>query len=712
MVISIVFQFIQLNNVSYAYANDENENNALDKRNKSINNNLYYSFPYLEDEKCNIGSFKKEYEKALSENKNISIGQYKNVLSNSKKDYLYNSENDTNIENKLSAIGGKVWHDKNGDGVQQDDEELIKGAKVYLLDENKKEIESTETDIFGRYVFKNLNEGSYYVKIEKNNEYNLITKYKSSDDPNIDNDFKESGLTNVINISNGTKNYNIDAGLFKPVTISSYVWNDINWNGINDQGESKIKGIIVQLYKDGVLVDTTKTDENGYYSFENLTPGKYKLKFVDTKVVYVPTIKNEKNTEDNVDDNLETKEYYLLSGENKGNLNIPLHKAKITSKVWEDKNFNGIKDESESGIGDVYVELFTIDGTLIKTTKTDNQGIYTFNDLNPGEYFIKVVRPNKYNHFSPMRGEDSIEGNCVGSNGESNLINVQKGQLVSNLNVGMSFNGEITTTVWEDKNYDGNRDPNEEAIQGIKVRLLNENGDIAKDIFGNNVPDQLTGDYGQVHFKNLDSGTYKVSVIMPKEYSNFTKQNTDLNKDYSNVNTSGFSENILLSTDKSKRDINAGLVKTGAIESRVWNDKNKDGKQGGNEEGVANVNVFLCDNDGKLLSLTKTDNNGNYKFNNLEPGEYYTVFEVPDNYSVPNKKEGTIKNHRSTNINLKSGEIDNSINLGLQKNNVDEVSVENLPDTSKHINKYVFWGMIILSLGCVICLSTRYKKSY
>jgi hypothetical protein len=78
----------------------------------------------------------------------------------------------------------------------------------------------------------------------------------------------------------------------------------------------------------------------------------------------------------------------------------------IGNLVWEDLNYNGVKDASEPGLAGAQVELFTPGadnaiggtganadtkvGTTITTTAT---GAYTFSVLDPGTYYVRVTPP-------------------------------------------------------------------------------------------------------------------------------------------------------------------------------------------------------------------------------------------------------------------------------------------------------------------------------
>lgn len=709
LVTIISWQFLQLINTNYVHANENNKNIEINEnlQNHGNTKELYYSYPYLKGNKYNLTP--NDYRKTNSPNNSITIGEYKSVLlekvTNNFKDV--NQDNDIDVNN-LSSLGGKIWNDINGNGIQEDNETLIEGIEVNLLDENKNTIDVTETDAFGRYEFDNLNKGIYYIKVNKSDEFNLAIKNKDNSDE--DNIFSEDGCSSKIEIKDTIENYDIDLAMIKPISISGFVWNDINWDNKKSENEYGISKMLVKLYKDGELFSKTTTDLNGKYYFDNLNPGKYKLKFFDLKNAYVPT------TEDSITNIIDkdnfTKSYMLLSGDNKDDINVAFHRAKIKSRVFRDNNFNGIQDADERGIKSVTVNLYSEDGEFIKQTKTNDLGIYEFDNLLPGKYYIEVEKVKDCDKFSPKKSDTLLNGSSVNKDGISSIFNIEKGQQYIYLNAGISFVGNIKVKVFEDVNYTGKYDENDKLLKGTRVKLLSSNGDVAKDVYGNYVKDQFSDEDGNVKFENLPKGEYKINAIIPKGYSSFTKQNTNIKSSFSNVNTGGYSENINIETLDKYDSIKVGVIKSGNIGNKVWYDDNKNGKQDNDEKGVEGIDVFLCDSNGKLLSVTKTDNNGNYNFTDLDPGKYYVMFETPKNLGTTNLKDNGLQTHKSRDINLSSGETDNSINLGVYIKPDLSKEVKKLPVTSKKGSDYVLVGSILIIVGLAILIykRIRYKK--
>jgi hypothetical protein len=64
----------------------------------------------------------------------------------------------------------------------------------------------------------------------------------------------------------------------------------------------------------------------------------------------------------------------------------------------------------------------------------------------------------------------------------------------------------------------------------------------------------------------------------------------------------------------------------------VWNDINMDGIQDTSEFGIADVvvNLYTCED--TMIATTTTDVDGIYEFVELEAGDYYLEFELPDGY--------------------------------------------------------------------------------
>ncbi|WP_188363439.1 SdrD B-like domain-containing protein, partial [Staphylococcus aureus] len=69
--------------------------------------------------------------------------------------------------------------------------------------------------------------------------------------------------------------------------------------------------------------------------------------------------------------------------------------------------------------------------------------------------------------------------------------------------------------------------------------------------------------------------------------------------------------------------LDSGFYKTPKynLGNYVWEDTNKDGKQDSTEKGIKDVKVTLLNEKGEVIGTTKTDENGKYRFDNLDSGK-------------------------------------------------------------------------------------------
>jgi hypothetical protein len=77
--------------------------------------------------------------------------------------------------------------------------------------------------------------------------------------------------------TSGNNNKNVDFCLVEdappPGAIGDFVWCDLNNDGVQDPGEPGVAGVVVDLSCADGSSNSTVTDSNGFYLFENITPG-------------------------------------------------------------------------------------------------------------------------------------------------------------------------------------------------------------------------------------------------------------------------------------------------------------------------------------------------------------------------------------------------------------------------------------------------------
>ncbi|MEG1059555.1 MAG: SdrD B-like domain-containing protein [Clostridia bacterium] len=224
--------------------------------------------------------------------------------ANSSTDLITKSSSFTSniFGNNKSSIGEFVWNDLNGNGIYDVGEPGINGVTVELYDSTGTNLLGTIStgnygDYPGYYNFSLLSPGTYLVKFIPPTGYTLTTQNLgvNGSTPN-----PATGFTNPVILGTNVFNNYINAGLLSnnKGEIGSFVWNDLNENGIYEIEEPGVNGMTVELYDktQTTLLGTTVTKNNnsnqpGYYSFTGLAADSYYIKFIPI-TAYSITVQN------------------------------------------------------------------------------------------------------------------------------------------------------------------------------------------------------------------------------------------------------------------------------------------------------------------------------------------------------------------------------------------------------------------------------------
>ncbi|HCT7691283.1 TPA: carboxypeptidase regulatory-like domain-containing protein, partial [Staphylococcus aureus] len=511
---------------------------------------------------------------------------------------------------EVYKIGNYVWEDTNKNGVQELGEKGVGNVTVFDNNTNTKVGEAvTKED--GSYLIPNLPNGDYRVEFSNLPQGYEVTPSKQGNNEELD----SNGVSSVITV-NGKDNLSADLGIYKPkYNLGDYVWEDTNKNGIQDQDEKGISGVTVTLKDEsGNVLKTVTTDADGKYKFTDLDNGNYKVEFI-TPEGYTPTTVTSGSDIEKDSNGLTTTG--VINGADNMTLDSGFYKTpkyNLGNYVWEDTNKDGKQDSTEKGISGVTVTLKNENGEVLQTTKTDKDGKYQFTGLENGTYKVEFETPAGYTPTQVGSGTD--EG--IDSNGTSTtgVIKDKDNDTIDSGFYKPTYN--LGDYVWEDTNKNGVQDKDEKGISGVTVTLKDENDKVLQTV--------TTDENGKYQFTDLKNGTYKVEFETPSGYTpTSVTSGNDTEKDSNGLTTTGVIK------DADNMTLDSGFYKTPkySLGDYVWYDSNKDGKQDSTEKGIKDVTVTLLNEKGEVIGTTKTDENGKYRFDNLDSGKYKVIFEKP-----------------------------------------------------------------------------------
>jgi len=596
------------------------------------------------------------------------------------------------------AIGDYVWHDVNGDGMQDEAATSgINGVVVELLQETSPGIWTSKgtqttadkggnTSLPGYYEFTGLLPGKYRVKFPEKAATDRILTFKGrGSNSATDSNANSNGLTDDIVLRLGEIIHTIDAGYVEPVTIGDYVWEDIDGDGTQNAGDSPRAGILVELLNtsdtpikkpDGTN-RTMTTLADGKYLFADLLPGTYKVRFSNLPAGYGFTKKGvgsaaldsnvirTANLSSGVQTSGITNDITTVTDPGASDLTIDAGIVKLVSLgdyVWMDANQNGIQDAVESGVSGVIVNLYYDDEsttTNYRTATTSSTGLYKFNNLYPGKYTVEFERADGYLFTMKGVGADATVNSKV--NVPAVTVTKAKTDQVTllnndnlNLDAGLVELASVGDKIWLDANDNGKQDPEELPVSGVKVKLLDHLGNpVLTNAYGTAITEITSGADGLYKFDKLLPGSYQVKFTLPTGYWFTQSKVGTADKDSDAFPDAADSKigiaAVTLKAGENNIDIDAGVLTLAALGDKVWHDINGDGIQDASDPGVGGVKVqllnasddspVLTDAYGTAISIITTAADGLYKFENLLPGTYKVKFT-----NLPAGYEFTLKN--------------------------------------------------------------------
>lgn len=330
------------------------------------------------------------------------------------------------------SISGTIYNDTDATWISDRGiDKPFEGVTVRLLDADGNPVKDSSgaditatTDANGNYTFNRLPLGDYKVEVVPDHatvdgENVSLSDYTQTYGYQTSTKRSEAGkgklTTPTISLTTSNANVSkVDFGFVKPASVGNFVWFDANKDGVQDADEYGVAGVTVTLTDgagnpvidlDGNPVKPVTTDANGKYEFTNLMPnvdrivanaGEENYKVTFTPPAGYSATKSHAAFDGEKDSNGTESNVTLTEGQNDETVDFGLvADGKIGDTIFWDVDNNGgsAPTGADKPLAGVKVTLtYTTPAGVEKTltTTTDENGKYSFENLAPGDYTVTV----------------------------------------------------------------------------------------------------------------------------------------------------------------------------------------------------------------------------------------------------------------------------------------------------------------------------------
>lgn len=393
----------------------------------------------------------------------------------------------------LSIVRGRLWEDRNGDGLRDEDEPPLAGAPVTPLASNGIG-RPRVTDAAGAYEF-HFEPGSYRLRAappaalldpESQATTLMPSPPHAGADPSRDSDLDALGESADFIVSGGEVS-GPDGGFRSALTVlEGHAWLDADRNGVRGDAESALS-LTMCLYKgqSAPLADQVilcqPSDEAGYYRFETYRDQVFaRPEGMPPGWQHTLTGAGNDPTRDSDLLLVDTPQPRgFARGARHAILDVGAFPVRgtIAGTAWNDINLDGLRQPDEPPLTGLVLELDNGEG-FTQRQNSDSQGHYTF-DVPEGQYTLRLLRPAgaEFQEYilapHDVGPDDSTDSDLFGAQFRSAPLHLAGGAHIADVDVGFADAPRmpIVGKVWLDTNGNGLREPAEAALPDRRVQI-------------------------------------------------------------------------------------------------------------------------------------------------------------------------------------------------------------------------------------------------
>ena len=508
------------------------------------------------------------------------------------------------------SITGTVYMDNDFSATLSGKEKIVSGFLVSLVDDRGNVVATDKTSVKGKYELTKIVPGNYSLQVTALKGYAFT---KLGDGNVILNRTGGEGYSETFFLSLGEKRTGMDIGMIQPGKVEGVVFADKNDNGIRDDGENGLPGVIVSLVsEEGEEAFRAEIGEDGKFLFDAVMPGRYCLEYrLPGNAVFARLVSggNVISGENGVG---RSEFFDFASGAQvQGPACGALTLGRIEGSVYHDGDGDGVKTDAEEYVDGVTITLTPARAELEEiSVTTGDDGKFALEGLRPDTYTLTVTCPDR-NVLS--RTDHTTLPLTAGKAAQSVSLPVAMGAEWLGQQLGTVIPASLRGRLWMDENNNGYFDKGESTPAGYEIIVTD-------DLTGRVFDTLRTDDEGYFSTSGMIPGSFTVSfqlddnTIAPKPGDCvFTEAGGKL-----------IVQGIQLSEDEERDGLMLGIVRYTAIGGTVWIDR------GDTVENLPDAEIRLLDSTGNTAQVLTTGSSGEYLFDKLMPGTYTIAASMPE----------------------------------------------------------------------------------
>lgn len=511
------------------------------------------------------------------------------------------------------SLTGSIWWDEDCDGRRGKGESGYAEATVQVASAAAGVNRSATTGKSGEYHFDGLLAGNYTLTVTLPEDAMFTV-------PGGDSLLTEGyafTASRTVTVQDQTVAEVYPIGVMPATSLRVTLYNDMNTNGLYDEGEPPFAGASLEVLKNDAVRASALSDGDGVARIPVLRGGDQEVRLClpDGQVFTVDGAQNDFSALA-ATDNMTLPVTVPHGGEVSLFAGVTLP-ASVSGTLFDDVNLTGVMEDGESGLAGFTVQAVNAEGTVALQAVTDENGEYNFRNLLPAPHTIRFLLKDAYvaSDLSEagMPDENHIATQTAGY-GETAVLSLTPGLSLDAVDGGIFRSATVSGCVLLDTGIPSL--PASGGMEGVTVTLLDEENRPVS-----STTTTRTDADGAYYLKGALPGSYKLQFTLP---DNGAFSDTSLNE--SSIRSDVFS--LQVADDLEWEPVYA--IYTGSLEGAVYRSALMNGRRDDGEEGLADIRIQMENSDLGLSYETATRADGQYSFPHLRPGSYTLRMTLPD----------------------------------------------------------------------------------